>query len=438
MFDSLTRALSDLSSRRRLLGVLAATPLAGGLLALQDAEDAAAKARRRRRKQRHKKRKNPGNRKKGCTPKSRATVCAGTCGTVKNRQTCGKMVDCGSCACSPACGVCFTCQGGPNTPGTCVVDPAQQGDSCGSAGQVCQPDGSCACIPITQCPAGKICGTVPDGCGGEVACPVTCANPTPVCSNDNICVPCTGHAQCGAASICLDGLCHACDVCQAPALCDFTSVQAAIDDPAQLETIYVCPGTYVENAAQFAGVSITRAVHLIGAGDEANAAANTILSPGATNKSVVEVVEATPVTIQGLRLTGSSGANGRGLAVFSSQVAVATCTITGNVSDVSGGGIATAGPGTEVTLTNSRVTGNTGSSAGGVDIQGAGARLILDTLSRITRNTGSGIGGIRALSDTSAELPSVDNATGNTSTTGANNCGGGGAFTGPGAVCTTS
>jgi hypothetical protein len=102
-FAAQTRAPLIANSRRRLLALLATLPLFGGIASLLLAEDGLAKDRRRRRKQRHRRRKKPGTRKRGCKPKSRAKVCAGECGRVKNRKTCGKTVNCAACACNPAC-----------------------------------------------------------------------------------------------------------------------------------------------------------------------------------------------------------------------------------------------------------------------------------------------------------------------------------------------
>ena len=233
-FDALVSRLAISNSRRRLLAMLAmlaAPPILGRLLGSLDPAETAAKDRRRRRRQRHKKRKSPGGRKKGCRPKSKATICAGSCGPVKSRQTCGKTINCGSCACTPACDACFTCQEGPNTPGTCVVDPALQGETCGLPGQVCQSNGSCGCN-TASCPA-----------------------ETPFCV-DGVCGRCTAHAQCGAATICVDGICHACDVCHLPDVCAFTTIQSAINAMPRPETVYVCPGTYVENSSNTHAVII--------------------------------------------------------------------------------------------------------------------------------------------------------------------------------------
>ena len=290
-FDALARVLSAGGSRRHVAALLAALPILSGLAALLDPDVADAAGRRKRRKKRHKhgdnrrrKRKNKHKKKPNhptCTPDSRAQTCAGQCGAVPNNcgvivecgpcqcdptcpacftceegtatpgtcvidpaqqgeacgagnkvcqpdgscacipttcaeagvpcgplaDGCGTTLDCGSCSCAPACDVCFTCEEeGPNTPGTCVVDAAQQGAPCGSDGRVCQPDGSCTCVPLSECPAGKECGTYPDGCGGFVTCPSICINPTPICS-DNVCGACTADSQCASGEICAEGQC---------------------------------------------------------------------------------------------------------------------------------------------------------------------------------------------------------------------------------------
>lgn len=183
--DAVTRSLAVGGSRRTLLGVLAAIPAAAGLLGIFTPEDLEAKDRRHRRKQRHKKRKHPGGHKEGCRPKSKATVCARQCGPVKSRQTCGKTVDCGSCACPTPCDPCLICQSGPNTPGACVTDLEQVGESCGgNGGQTCAADGAC------RCDSGS--------CGGL----------TPICFG-GACVPCSGNAPCPDGCCQDDGTCGA-------------------------------------------------------------------------------------------------------------------------------------------------------------------------------------------------------------------------------------
>lgn len=294
------------------------------------------------------------------------------------------------------------------------------------------------CTPQTtaQTCAGR-CGNVTNNCQQPVACPSTCANPTPVCANTT-CVACERNSQCASGAICDDGQCAACDVCPGGS-CAFTSVQAAINATPLLSTIHVCPGTYLEQAGPTGAVQIARALRLVGAGSGENDARSTILKPAQSDVPVVLVGSAQGVTLQGLRITGGTGANGRGAQIYDSRVDLNGCIIAQNVTDAPGGGFSIAVAGTQVTLTDTLVIGNTGNSAGGVDVQGAGSSLTLDALSRITGNTATGgNGGIRAIPNTSVTLPDANNVTNNTSFGAEKTCGGGGSFTGPGAVCTTT
>jgi hypothetical protein len=270
-----------------------------------------------------------------------------------------------------------------------------------------------------------------------VACPPACANPTPICANTT-CVACERNTQCATGEICDDGQCAACDVCLGGA-CAFTSIQAAIAATSpQLSTIHVCPGTYVEDAGSPGAVHIARALRLVGAGSGENDVSSTIVRPAQSDLPVVFVDSASPVTLRGLRVTGGSGVNGRGVKIFDARVDLIGCTISQNVADVPGGGFSVAGAGTQVTLTDTLVIGNTGNSSGGADVQGAGSTLTLDALSRITGNTATGgNGGIRAIVDTTVTLPAANNVTNNTNSGAAKNCGGGGNFFGLGNVCTT-
>jgi hypothetical protein len=228
--DRLARSIATAGSRRSMLGLLAAVPVIGGLAGILAPEDAEAKDRRRRRKKRHKKRKSSGKRKKGCTPKSQAKVCAGRCGPVKSRQTCGKTIDCGSCDCSPACEECFTCQGAAGSPGSCV--PATAGNPCGDAtcesgtlhpqgscdgSGVCEPAAPVSCAPYTQCD-GNACATTCNGDGDCVAgsfCDAgQCVGDLPLgetCADDGQCASgfCVDDVCCD--SIC-NGACQACNL----------------------------------------------------------------------------------------------------------------------------------------------------------------------------------------------------------------------------------
>ncbi|MFT4037152.1 MAG: right-handed parallel beta-helix repeat-containing protein [Thermomicrobiales bacterium] len=136
--DHLARSLAaaDPTPRRRIL--LAAVSVAGGLLALPDADDGEAKDRRRRRKQRHKRHKDLGSRKlhkrkkpQQCSPEPAAETCSGKCGAILNM--CKETVDCGVCACetNSACGAGALCVGGDcyACDVSCTGSPAE----CGAA-----------------------------------------------------------------------------------------------------------------------------------------------------------------------------------------------------------------------------------------------------------------------------------------------------------------
>ncbi|MCA9877205.1 MAG: hypothetical protein KC442_05475 [Thermomicrobiales bacterium] len=167
-FDALTRCLTSGGPRRRVLRLLAATPVVGGALALLPG-DALAKDRRRRRKLRHKRRHNAGGRQgKRCRKKSTATVCAGQCGLVKNRKSCGKSVDC-TLVCTSSGSVC--CDGGCQTleqlqaacpasgaPGFLIFDDGAM--RCASAAIP-----ACTCLGgvYRACAPGTVC--VPNGTG---------------------------------------------------------------------------------------------------------------------------------------------------------------------------------------------------------------------------------------------------------------------------------
>jgi hypothetical protein len=145
-FDDLARVLSVGDSRRRVLGLVAALPVAGGLRALLAPEETDAAGRRKRRKNAHKPGKGrrhpkPKHKKKPpCTPESVAQTCAGQCGSRKN--TCGKQVDCGPCAVCAVAGddgkACAVVTGGNGVcaGGVCV--------SCGGAGELCCAGDACA------------------------------------------------------------------------------------------------------------------------------------------------------------------------------------------------------------------------------------------------------------------------------------------------------
>lgn len=228
-FDHLVRSFAAPDSRRTLLRLLAALPVAGGLRARLDPEGAQGQGigdivgggrRRRRRKRRHdhgddkkhRKRKRKGRHPgkepgtppptPGCTP----TTCAAqgkNCGAIADG--CGGQLRCGP----DACGAGFTCTANVCRcgDGTAVCG----GVCCQELEQVCKDASGPCCTPTTCAAQGKDCGTIADGCGRTIRCgPDTCAQPADPCQEatctDNVCVTGAGHdgASCGSAS-CTNG-----------------------------------------------------------------------------------------------------------------------------------------------------------------------------------------------------------------------------------------
>lgn len=194
-FDTLTKALAAAGTRRRLVSLLAALPLAGALAAvLDEASASTAKGRRTKRKKAHhnskahhertlaaqKRGKKKKSRKKKdttplpspptCQPESPATTCAGKCATVSNN--CGTNVDCGPCTCATGCHpVCQICN-----PATGVCDPKANGTLCDDGNACTQADtcqnGLCVGGNLVVCTASNSCQD-PGTCDPVTGCPAT-------------------------------------------------------------------------------------------------------------------------------------------------------------------------------------------------------------------------------------------------------------------------
>lgn len=241
--------------------------------------------------------------------------------------------------------------------------------------------GACGCVPRSTCPADLNCGVIDDSCGGTITCG-TCGGANPYCV-ENVCRACTADNPCAAGSLCVANTCEPCDVCANG--CDYDGVQAAIDGTNK-STLYICPGTYSGDKAI---ATIARNLTLIGAGDGASGASNTILdATGASTllKTVVQIAASTKVTLRGLRLTGGREGIAGGV-INHGEADLADCTLIGN-SGLYGGAIDNDGT---LTLTRCAVSTNTsGSGAGIYNEPGCTATL---TDCDITENTSSGLGG---------------------------------------------
>jgi hypothetical protein len=189
-FDRLTRAVSSVSSRRRLLGLLTSLGLSGLLTHLDD-ESTEAKRKRHGRRRGHRpgkrKDKRKGKRKRGkgggglggpgpCTAdggscQQNSDCCSDNC----FGQVCADPVtECDGAACPAGASGCCA--------GTCCQEPTNQ---CNALGECCAPNCN-----------GKQCG--PDGCGNTGTCGT--------CSGDLTCDESSGKCLCTAEN-CPDGCC---------------------------------------------------------------------------------------------------------------------------------------------------------------------------------------------------------------------------------------
>lgn len=420
-FDRLTRAIGSPGSRRRLLGVAASFGLGGVLSGISVEQGEARKKRNKRKKNNRKGNGNSGNSSPGgeqcvatggdCNQDSdccsnncfdfscaeKVHTCAGThclppAKGCNGNTCCNGDIACDVC-CDPGISQCNR-QGNccaPNCAGRqCGPDGCGNGGTCGSCPSnfVCnQESGECISVCQPQC-QGKVCG--PNGCGGD------CGK----CGSGTKCDEDTG--QCIVVPNC--------DVCPN---CQYTTVQAAVQDANGPSTIKICPGVYNES------IYVLRNLTLVGSG-QGNGAGDTILQWSGQNGVVVANGNVDTFTLKDLRVTGAPDGGGVGSQAATTTVTDCTitgirsggsgiqsggtlimtgCTISDNVqtgsADVFGGGISAFG---DTTLTNCTVTGNKAISTGDPNqAQGGGIYMSEGTLTlsgtSVTGNSTNGSGG---------------------------------------------
>lgn len=190
---------------------------------------------------------------------------------------------------------------------------------------------------------------------------------------------CAADRPCAAGKLCVDGACQVCDVCASG--CAFDGVQAAIDGVARA-TLYICPGTY---SGVNGRANISRNLTLIGAGDGANSASNTILNAAGT-LAVVKIDASASVALRGLRLTGGVGYGGGGVE-NNGTVDLTDCTIKGNAANL-GGGVYNTGT---TVFTDCAITDNQSTMGGGINNNGGTVTLNRTLIADNTAGTGGGI-----------------------------------------------
>jgi len=146
-----------------------------------------------------------------CTPECEGLDCGedgcgGLCGTCDRHEACldGICVEqpwCGDGVCAPE------STDPPEDCATCVED-------CGCPGKEVCDDGAC-CSPVTCVGEGLVCGTWPDGCGGEIKCGTCVTWGGSYCTPDGqcACVPSCVGKDCGSDGC--GGLCGGCPLGQA-------------------------------------------------------------------------------------------------------------------------------------------------------------------------------------------------------------------------------
>ncbi len=226
------------------------------------------------------------------------------------------------------------------------------------------------CMPpsVAVTCAGK-CGPVTDTCKQAVNCgPCACTPPCPICQTCNTvtatCAPDANQrgAACGGpGQVCQgDGTC-ACDVCHGGG-CRYGTVQDAVADSGGPETIHICLDRYFET------VSIGRNLTLIGAGDGAGPARNTILNANGAG-GVVSVADDVTATLRGLRITGGVAQFGGGVFNQGDSLTMTDCTVIGNAAPGGAGGGVFNERFSALTMTGCTISGN---SASGIAGKGGG------------------------------------------------------------------
>lgn len=276
-----------------------------------------------------------------------------------------------------------------------------------------------------------------------------CLKAGQACDSDRLCCPGRTGRSCQGGT-CQPALPCDGDVCASG--CPESSLQAAIDAANDGATIRLCAETYQET------IVIAKDITLIGAGDGADPASNTILD-AANSGRVVTIGSGHTVVFEGLRITGGSTSSVVGGGVLNgvdSSLTMTGCTVTGNTATGHGGGIDNNGGtvtlngcsidqniasvvdargggihshnGGALTLNGSSVTGNTASQGGGIYV--ASGTATLDG-SSVTGNTAADGGGGIYNEGSSGATIALQNGT-VVEDNEPDNCAGPGAINGPG------
>jgi hypothetical protein len=217
----------------------------------------------------------------------------------------------------------------------------------------------------------------------------TCKGSTKKCGKT--CIPqneCCGG--CADDSLCDAGVCQPCTVtCVSgvPTVCG-ADLQVAL---AAGGTVYVCPGRYQEN------FTLDAAVRVLGAGDGAGVATDTILTANGFGRVLQINPGAGLVALERLRITGGSADSGGGINHEGTTLRLTDCTVSGNSANDAGGIHASSS--TTLEMTRCTVRDNEAIAAGGGIVANGNATLTDCLVEANSADNGGGIvtGGPTAL-----------------------------------------
>jgi len=174
-------------------------------------------------------------------------------------------------------------------------------------------------------------------------------------------VPLAASAQSLKITVCASG-------------CQYTTIQAAIDNARNHAMVSVAPGTYAGFNVPGNNMNSSLTITISGAG----AGQTTIDDPNG-----VTIISSLPsVTLAGLTITGANNPGGDGGGIFNNgTLTLKSSTVTGNSAHYRGGGIANGG---KLTLIKDIVSDNASSGGGGI-FNGSGGAMTLKS-STVTDN----------------------------------------------------
>ncbi len=164
-----------------------------------------------------------------------------------------------------------------------------------------------------------------------------------------------------------------------PSGCDFTSISAALDDPASAgQDVIVDPGTYTESDLTVVNRTLQSSTP--------TSPESTIIDGSGSNSAVIST--AASATIRGLTITGGNqiGAPGGGIRVSGGLVVLQDMIIENNSSDLTGGGVGSDTGSSQLDMSNTVIRNNTAQRLGGGIFWGGSAPITIRN-SEISNNT---------------------------------------------------